>query len=87
MRLRRSSLWLKGVLEQKSSFINYAIMEDLAEFLQLVDAQKIWREYTKFRNGVYREILGEHFAVAAIDEHIKDRETKVCLYCESLVMK
>ena len=76
---------LKDLLLKKSSFIDYTIMEDLADYLQLADAQKILSEYTQFRDRMYGKILAEDFAVAAVDEHIKDHETKVCCVCEAFV--
>ena len=73
---------LKDLLLKKSSFTDYTIMEDLADYLQLADAQKILSEYAQFRDRMYGKILAEDFAVAAIDEHIKDHETKVCCMYE-----
>ena len=72
---------LRNFLLEKSSFADYTIMEELAEFLQLADAQRFLKEYTTFQDRMYEKILAEDFAVAAIDEHIKDHETKVCLHC------
>ena len=69
---------LRSFLLKKSSFLDYTIMEDLAEFLQLADAQNFLNEYTTFRDKMYGNILAEDFAVAALNEHIKDHETKVC---------
>ena len=71
---------LKRLLMRRSSFTDYTIMEDLAEFLQLADAQRFLSEYTTFRDRMYNKILAEDFAIAAIDEHIKDNETNVCLH-------
>ena len=73
---------LKSLLLKKSSFTDYTVMEDLVDFLQLDDAQKFLNEYTTFRDRMYGKILAEDFAVAALDEHIKDHETKVCSYQE-----
>ena len=75
---------LKSLLLKKSSFTDYTIMEDLAEFLQLADAQKYLSEYTTFRDRMYGKILAEDFAVGAIDEHIKDHETKVCFHFKTV---
>ena len=74
---------LRNFLLTKSSFTDYTILEDLADFLQLADAQKFLNEYTTFRDRMYGKILAEDFAVVAIDEHIKDHETKVSLQYES----
>ena len=71
---------MKSFLLGKSSFTDYTIMEDLAEFLQLDEAQKLLNEYTTFRDRMYENILAEDFGVAALDEHIKDHETKVCIH-------
>ena len=78
---------LKKFLLRKCSFMDYTIMADLAEHLQLPDAQKFWNEYTTFQEEMYEQILAEDFVVEAINENIKDHETKVCLHCESIVMK
>ena len=78
---------LKSLLLRKSSVTDYTIMEDLAEFFQLADARKFLNEFTAFRDETYGKILAEDFAVAAIDEHMKDHETQVYLQCESLVKK
>ena len=74
---------LRSFLVRKSSFTDYTMMEDLAKFLQLSDAQMFLNEYTTFRDRMYGKILAEDFAVAAIDEYLKDHQTKVCLQCES----
>ena len=76
---------LRSFLLRKSSFTDYTIMEDLAEFLQLDDAQKFLSEYTTFRDRMYGKILAEDFAVAALDEHVKDHETKVCSHCMCII--
>ena len=76
---------LKSFLLKKSSFTDYTIMEDLAEFLQLADAQKFLNEYTAFRDRMYGKILAEDFAIAALDEHVKDHETKVCNHCMCII--
>ena len=81
--LAKSMDELKDLLLNKSSFIDYTIMEDLADCLQLADAQKILSEYTQFWDRMYRKLLAEDFAVAAVDEHIKDHATKVCCVCET----
>ena len=73
---------MRNLLLRKSSFTDYTIMEDLANHLQLADALKLLSDYTEFRDRMYGKILAEDFAVAAINEHIKDHETKVCLLCE-----
>ena len=78
---------LKYFLLEKSSFTDYTIMEDLAEYLRLVDAQKYLSEYTTFRDRMYGSILAEDFAVAAIDEHTKDHETKVCSQSECMYQR
>ena len=78
---------LKNLLMRNSSFADYTIMEDLAEFLQLADAQNFLNQYAAFRDKMYGKILAEDFAASAIEEHIKDHETKVCLQCESIVTK
>ena len=76
---------LKSFLLRQSSFTDYTIMEDLAEFLQLADAQKFLNEYTTFRDRMYGQILAEDFAVVALAEHIKDHETKVCHHCMFII--
>ena len=78
---------LKGLLVRRSSFTDYTIMEDLAEFLQLADAQKFLSEYSTFRDKMYDKILAEDFAVAAIDEHIKDNQSKVSPHFNSTFVK
>ena len=78
---------LKSILLKRCSFTDYTILEDLADHLQLADAQKLLSDYTKFRDWMYGKILAEDFPVAAIDERMKDHETKVCLHCESILTK
>ena len=78
---------LKNFLMRRSSFDDCTILEDLTEFLQLADGQKFLKEYTTFRDSMYEKILAEDFALEVKDEHIKNKETKVCLHCESLSVK
>ena len=77
----KSANELKILLLKKSCFTNYNVLEQLACHFRLAGVQKKLSDFEAFRGEKYGKILAENFAVVAVDEYMKDRETPVCYEC------